>query len=880
LKERNVLSAASWGRLLISASSVGGYVVAIPLGYELLGAAYFHLVALPVAAVAGCWGRRIGLLAAAVGIATQIAMAVALEAQPVLSAENVAHTLLIVAMAYGFGTMYDLIRRSRAESERAERSEGRLKMLVANAPLIFWSVDASGRFIAREGRSLEKLGYRSDDHIGEDARGFYRREYPNNPELVDCLERALRGEAFTTILRLRGLVFEVAYVPLRGMTGEIAGVVGVTVDVTERVTAESKLRRSEARLDEIVRSAQDAIITVDDKGKILIFNEAAEKMFGRTALEMLGGSLEPLIPSALREQHRQRSGTFIESGTDGHAMHGLDLSGVRSTGEEFPIQATLSRAIVDGEALATVIVRDVTEQRRFEAELTHRALYDALTDLPNRALFDDRVDSALAHLRRDGQPGAVLVVDVDHFQETNETLGHDVGDDVLKAIGARLRGELREPNTLARLGGDKFAVFLSGSDERGACEVAERLLDALERPLDIRGQRIDQSISIGIAAFPSHGDDRSTLVRRAEIAMKHAKRARRTYSVYAAEDDHSNSDGIALLADLRAAIDAGEINLAFQPDVAMASGEVLRVEALARWTHATRGPISPDRFIPLAERSGLIGALTRCVLEKAIAQAAEWRRAGIDLQVAVNLSVHDLLDRELPFTISDLLRRYSVPSRFLSVELTESLLMSEVDRAVPTLSTLRSLGVQVAIDDFGTGYSSLKYLAHLPVDRIKIDRSFISGMAGDRGIAAVVRAAVNLAHDLRLEVVAEGVEEPSQWAQLLSEGADSVQGYFISRPLPAAEIPSWLAAYVPPVSAALTLGEAGLSHHRAQPEVQGVEQGDVLVRPARRLEGQHVPDAARHVHHSRRVRAPEERGIAHGEDAVVGAPQHQGRDVA
>ena len=489
----------------------------------------------------------------------------------------------------------------------------------------------------------------------------------------------------------------------------------------------------------------------------------------------------------------------MAGGATDHKKRANGLSGIRANGEAFPIQATLSRVVVDGKALATVIVRDVTEQRRAERELERRALYDALTELPNRVLFDDRVDSALASLRRGGRPGAVVVMDIDNFRETNETFGHDIGDEVLKAIGVRLRGELRDSDTLARLGGDEFAAFLSDSDERGACEVAQRLLDSLERPLDIRGQRIDQSLSVGVAAFPGHGDDRMTLVRRAEIAMTQAKRTRRTYAVYSAKNDHSNPDGLALLADLRAAIEANEIDLAFQPDIEMTTGRVLRVEALARWTHPTRGRIGPDQFIPLAERSGLIGALSRCVLEKAIAQTAAWRASGIELPVAVNLSVRDLLDRELPFTISDLLQRYSVPARFLSVELTESLLMSEIDRAVPTLSTLRSLGVEVAIDDFGTGYSSLTYLAHLPANRIKVDRSFIAKMANDRGAAAIVRAAIDLAHDLKLEVVAEGVEQQREWTQLLAMGADSVQGYFISRPLPALEIPAWLEAYVPPL---------------------------------------------------------------------------------
>ncbi len=810
MTERAPRAVPAWSRLMIAASVVVAYVASFPLGYTLAGPEYLDLIALPVAAVAGCWGRNVGLVAAAIGVTVAIPVGATLRGEPLLDGGSVMHAVLIVAMAYGFGAMYDLIQHVRAQHQRAERSEIRLKMLVANAPLIFWYVDADGKFRAREGRALEKLGYRSGEHLGEDARAFYRREYPDNPEVVESLERALRGEAFTATFHLRRLELETTYVPLRSLTGEVAGVVGVTVDITDRVTAEGQLRGSEARLDGIVRSAQDAIITVDDKGRILIFNDAAEKMFGRAAADMLAGPIDGLIPPAVREQHRERAALFMDVGKDGHAMTSPDLKGVRANGEEFPIQATLSRAVVNGETLATVIVRDVTEQRRYESELQHRALYDALTDLPNRALFDDRVDSALAHLRRYDRLGAVLVADVDNFQETNETFGHDVGDDVLKAIAARLRAELRDEDTLARLGGDEFALFLGGSDERGAREVAERLLQALERPLDIRGQRIDQSLSIGIATFPAHGEDRLALVRHAEIAMDQAKRSRRTCAVYAAQEDHSNRDGLALLTDLRAAIEAGEMEIAFQPDVEMATGRVVRVEALARWTHATRGRIGPDRFIPLAERSGLIGALTRCVLEKAIAQAAEWRRAGIELPVAVNLSVHDLLDRGLPFTIDDLLRRYSLPARFLSVELTESLLMSEVDRAIPTLSTLRSLGVDVAIDDFGTGYSSLTYLAHLPADRIKIDRSFIRAMGADRGAAAIVRAAVNLAHDLRLEVVAEGVEEPTEWAQLLHMNADSVQGYYISRPLPASEIPAWLASYAPPVSLASSAAHPAL----------------------------------------------------------------------
>jgi diguanylate cyclase (GGDEF)-like protein/PAS domain S-box-containing protein len=789
-----------WVRVIVSLVVVALYYASFPWAYELLGADFVDLGALPVAAVAASFGIAVGLVFVPVLMAADVAILV-YNGGAIGDVANIAHAVLLGAMALGFGTMHHLLKSTRAQAVNLERSDNAIRTVVRAAPLLLYSTDASGRFVFRDGTALVALGH-PGQNVGEDAREFYRREYPDTPNLLLDLERALRGEHVADVVRTRGRTIEATWTPMRDQLGRLNGTICVGHDVTERDQAERERRSSEQRLHGIVESALDAIITVDASGAIVIFNKAAEQMFGRSASEMIGNSIDPLLPFAHRGNHRRLAADFMNGiGTTDHKKRATGLSGIRANGEAFPIQATLSRVVIDGKALATVIVRDVTEQRRAERELERRALYDALTELPNRVLFDDRVDSALAGLRRGGRSGAVLVVDIDNFRETNETFGHDIGDEVLKAIGVRLRAELRDSDTLARLGGDEFAAFLSDVDERGACEVAQRLLDSLERPLHIRGQRIDQSLSVGVAAFPGHGDDRMTLVRRAEIAMTQAKRTRRTYAVYSAKNDQSNPDGLALLADLRAAIEANEIDLAFQPDIEMTTGRVLRVEALARWTHSTRGRIGPDQFIPLAERSGLIGALSRCVLEKAIAQTAAWRASGIEIPVAVNLSVRDLLDRELPFTISDLLQRYSVPARFLSVELTESLLMSEIDRAVPTLSTLRSLGVEVAIDDFGTGYSSLTYLAHLPADRIKVDRSFIAKMANDRGAAAIVRAAIDLAHDLKLEVVAEGVEQQREWTQLSAMGADSVQGYFISRPLPASEIPAWLDGYVPPLTA-------------------------------------------------------------------------------
>jgi diguanylate cyclase (GGDEF)-like protein len=397
--------------------------------------------------------------------------------------------------------------------------------------------------------------------------------------------------------------------------------------------------------------------------------------------------------------------------------------------------------------------------------------------------------------------------DIDNFQDTNETFGHAVGDQVLKSLSTRFCRELRETDTLARLGGDEFAVVLCGVDERAAREITQRLLRSLEQSVEIASHDIDVGVSIGYALYPGHGIDRPTLVRRAQIAMNHARRTHRTAVLYSADDDRSNKFGLSLASDLRCAIASGAITLAYQPEVGMATGAVIRAEALARWTHPERGIIPPDQFVALAERTGLIGRLTTHVLEQAIAQAAAWRRAGTDLPVAVNLSVQNLLDRDLPFTVADLLRKHDLPATSLSIEVTESVLMTEIERAVPSLATLRSLGVDVAIDDFGSGYSSLTYLARLPVDRIKIDRSFIRLMREDPGACAITRTAIALAHDLKLSAVAEGVEGAAEWGALQELGCDSVQGYYISRPLAPAAVPQWLSTYNARTSSIALLAE-------------------------------------------------------------------------
>jgi diguanylate cyclase (GGDEF)-like protein/PAS domain S-box-containing protein len=778
-------------RVLIVVGVSLGYVVSLPWTLSVLGDDALDLTVLPVAAVASLFGPWPGYAAAVVALVGTTLVAVARGADSPI-ATTASHGVVLASIAYGFSETRALVLAWRAQSQHLERSERALRTMLRSAPLILWAVDKNRRFLVREGRAYAELGLANGEHVGEDAHAFYRLRYPENPELSTNLERAMNGEEFATALTLRGRSLNATYVPVRE-AGEVSGVVCVANDVTEREQAEHRTRRTEARLDAIVSSARDAIITVDASGRIVIFNEAAELMFGYRSAEVLGGSIDRLIPEAERAQHAQHARRFTATGSTSRPMHsGRTLTGLRVSGEHFPVEATLSRVEVDGEVLATVIVRDITERLHLESELQRRALYDPLTDLPNRALLQDRIEQAIALSRRRDQPFALFVADLDNFKDTNDTLGHDAGDEVLKEVATRLRGAIRDADTVARLGGDEFAIVVPLAGHEAAAAAADRILHALDRPVLIGTERVDVSASIGIAFFPEHGDDRRTLLRHADVAMYQAKRSRRTFLVYSPEGDGFTTDQVTLVADLRAAIERSEIDVVFQPEVRTTDGEVLRFEALARWTHPRRGPIPPDVFVPLAERTGLVGELTRCVLDRSLEHLAAWRAHGAEFGLGVNLSVRDLVAGSVAENVATMLASYGLPGSSLSLEITESVLMADVQRLLPTLDALRAISVDLAIDDFGTGYSSLSYLRQLPVHRVKIDRSFIRNLPSENGAAAIVRAAVDMAHDLGLRVVAEGVETQEALDQLRSIGCDSVQGYFISRPLAPADVLPWL----------------------------------------------------------------------------------------
>jgi diguanylate cyclase (GGDEF)-like protein len=441
--------------------------------------------------------------------------------------------------------------------------------------------------------------------------------------------------------------------------------------------------------------------------------------------------------------------------------------------------------------------------RRQADENRHQALHDALTELPNRMLFNDRVGKAVRVARRDRSGGAVLLMDLDRFKEINDTLGHQKGDALLREVGNRLHETMRESDTVARLGGDEFAVLLpSVSDAAAAGEAAERIFACLEQDFVIDEIPVDLDASIGIALYPLHGDEVNTLLQRADVAMYEAKRSHGGHEIYSPEKDPYSPVRLAMVGELRRALRNKELLLHYQPKIDVASNEVHGVEALVRWQHPEHGLLPPSEFIPMAEHTGLIRPLTEYVLSAALGQCRQWQEAGLDLTVSVNLSTRSLLDPNLPDIVTRLLASRAVPPSLLELEITESTIMMDPDHAIDVLRRLDAMGVALSIDDFGTGHSSLAYLRQLPVKELKIDRTFVANMTSNPGDAFIVRSAIDLSHHLGLRVVAEGVEDQDTLVALADLECNLAQGYQISRPVAAEELEQWLGGRVVPAVSA------------------------------------------------------------------------------
>ncbi len=531
-----------------------------------------------------------------------------------------------------------------------------------------------------------------------------------------------------------------------------------------------RMRQTEGMMRLVVDHSFDAIVTVDSQGGIETVNPAAESMFGRSREELAGRPITELVSAP----------------EPGEAV------GRRRSGDGFPVEVTVSALADRRDPRRVYFLRDITERKAHEQALERQATYDGLTALPNRLLLRRRLEQALRAARADGLPVAFMILDLDRFKEVNDTLGHHLGDQLLEQIAQRLVRPIRDDDTIARFGGDEFAILLPETSLDEALRLGRELIGTLGAPLRLHDLSLQIGASLGIAMFPYHAMDATELIQRADVAMYLAKRTRNELSVYDPEEDFSSLRHLTLNGELKQAIDQGDMTLYYQPKISCETGRLTGVEALVRWQHREHGLIPPGEFIHVAEHSGLIRPLSRWVLRSALEQCARWQRARMSIAVSVNLSARNLQEEDLPEALSGMLDESGTPPRLLTLEITESVLMENPKRAMAVLTEFSRLGVNISIDDYGTGYSSLAYLKRLPAREIKIDRGFVSEIDRNRDDAVIVRSSIEMAHNLGLSVVAEGVENEEVWRRLRAFGCNSAQGYFFSKPLPERGFERWL----------------------------------------------------------------------------------------
>ena len=558
---------------------------------------------------------------------------------------------------------------------------------------------------------------------------------------------------------------------------------------------DAALRENEMRMRAVLDNVVDGIITIDEQGVIESYNPATKRIFALGDYDISGRNLTSLLsPASLKNYYSYCGQCFQNLSNQTAANETCELTGKRLDDSEFPLEIALSRMQVSGTRLYIVVVRDITERKRAEERLVYLANYDELTGLPNRTLFRDRLNQAVAHAKREHRLVGVIFFDLDHFKKINDTLGHHAGDQLLLGAAKRLKKTVRELDTVARLGGDEFMVILESIkhvDE--ITDIVTKMLVALEKPFMLGSQEAFIAASAGIAIYPFDDNDIDNLVKNADTAMFRAKeQGGNTYQYFKAEMNTKAVERLKLESALRYALERNEFQLHYQPRIDLNTGTVLGMEALLRWNNPQLGPISPVQFIPLLEETGMIVAVGDWVLKTACQQTRRWHEAGYRLSVSVNLSVRQFRQKDLVTRFRAILKETGFDPAFLELEITESLLVENVEAAVSILGDFHKEGLKISIDDFGTGYSSLSYLKRFPINTLKIDRSFVRDVIDDPDDAVITAAIVALARSLRMNVIAEGVETLEQLDYLKSLQCDEAQGFYFSKPLSATDFESFL----------------------------------------------------------------------------------------
>ncbi len=557
------------------------------------------------------------------------------------------------------------------------------------------------------------------------------------------------------------------------------------IEAEERQQALARLRESEERYRGIVEMSPDAIM-IEVNGQLVFANSAAKRLFGETEYRQLTGrTLEQL---GLDDEH---------GGATPEPTERIEALAMRLDGSTFEVAVRCMPLVYDGQPAMQVVARDISDRKRLEKQLAYQATHDALTGVSNRSALLTHLDDALAQARRNRSPVWVAFLDLDRFKQVNDRLGHRAGDQLLETVTSRLSRLLRKGDLIGRYGGDEFILVMRGAaDAELNPQMLERIMQEVGEPVEIDGHTLHVTCSLGVTSFPEDGHTPQLLLDRADAAMYRAKQSgRNAYQLYNREIHERIVERAQIESAIAHALEQKQFFLAYQPQVDIRSGAIVGAEALLRWNHPELGVVPPNRFIPIAEESHAINRIGAWVLEEACRQCREWHDEGLGpLTIAVNLSVRQLNGFELVRLVERTLASTGLPANCLKLELTESMMMSDVEMTLDTLRVLHAKGVQIVIDDFGTGYSSFAYLNRLPLSSLKIDRQFITdlGKPGLQEAAMITRALIQLAHNLGLRVVAEGVELPSQLEALREQGCDEIQGWLHSRAMPPGELSDML----------------------------------------------------------------------------------------
>ncbi|MCB1801080.1 MAG: EAL domain-containing protein [Gammaproteobacteria bacterium] len=677
----------------------------------------------------------------------------------------------------------------RDEMRRRKQAEQRQRQLLEAAGEGIFGVDNANNITFINPAGAELLGYPTSELIGRSLTEDYR----GKPAICETCSALANPDHFTensdeTVLQRRdGTWFEAEFTraPLIS-EGRAHGAVVVFSDISERKRAEQSLLLAE----NVFQHINEGIVVTDSTGRILRVNQALTRMVGYEEHEIIGQARPPY-------RSGEHAPVFYQQMWDVLQKEGSwegEIWNRRRSGELFPTWQTIVGVIGShGRPDRFVsVLRDITEQRRSEQRIHRLAYFDNLTNLPNRELFYDRFGHAIDRAQRQRSRLALLFLDLDRFKNVNDSLGHPVGDQLLRAVSERLLRLIRSEDTIARLGGDEFTILLeSAADDDAITHVAEKVVDALSRPFEIAEHTLHIGTSVGISRYPQDGHDVTTLIKHADSAMYQAKAAgRSTFQFYSPGLSTRTSDRVIMEANLHRAVSNDELLLHYQPQYDRQGG-LIGLEALVRWEDPARGLVPPDQFIPLAEESGLIVIIGEWVLRTACAQMRHWiDRGGPDIRLSVNVAGPQIIRSDIVRTVTEVLDQTGLPARYLELEVTETFVMDNEEKTFDVLARLRELGIRIAIDDFGTGHSSLANLKRLPVDTLKIDRAFVRDIPEDTNDIAIARAIIAMGRQLQLKTVAEGVETDAQKQLLSDEGCDFFQGYLFSRPLPSEEIES------------------------------------------------------------------------------------------